>query len=58
MTFTTHPPNLHWGRDGLRPWTTIFLDAAADMQRSRDRLGNALRNNRLRGAAGATALTS
>ena len=53
MTFTT-PPNLQWGAaTGLRLDDDYFSTLAADMQRKRDRLGNALARDRLRGAAGA-----
>jgi aspartate/methionine/tyrosine aminotransferase len=42
MTFTT-PPNLQWGAaTGLRLDDGYFATLAADMQRKRDRLGNAL----------------
>src|SRR5260370_42515212 len=42
MTFTT-PPNLQWGAaTGLRLDDDYFSTLAADMQRKRDRLGNAL----------------
>ena len=42
MTFTT-PPNLQWGAaTGLRLGDDYFSTLAADMQRKRDRLGNAL----------------
>jgi N-succinyldiaminopimelate aminotransferase len=42
MTFTT-PPNLQWGAaTGLRLDDGYFSTLAADMQRKRDRLGNAL----------------
>jgi aspartate/methionine/tyrosine aminotransferase len=42
MTFTT-PPNLQWGAaTGLRLADDYFSTLAADMQRKRDRLGNAL----------------
>jgi hypothetical protein len=49
MTFTT-PPNLQWGA-ATGCLTTIISRLAADMQRKRDRLGNALVDIG-RGAAG------
>jgi aspartate/methionine/tyrosine aminotransferase len=42
MTFTT-PPNLQWGTaTGLRLGDGYYADLAGDMQRKRDRLGDAL----------------